>query len=81
MFIKLSAESAFITLSAFVRFSRAAENVDEFVFDDLLNVRSRVAEVLSGIEMVGMFNHMLTNSRSASHTKIRIDVDFADSAL
>lgn len=49
------------------------------MFDDFFDSRTRVAEVLSGIEVVGVFKEMFTDGSGAGDAEIGVDVDLADS--
>ena len=65
-------------LAARLCFVVAAENVHDLVFDDLFDGRAGVAEVLSGIEVIGVFEEMFTDRRGASDAEVGVDVDLAD---
>ena len=49
------------------------------MFDDFFDSRTRVAEVLSEIEVVGVFKEMFTDGSGAGDAEIGVDVDLADS--
>ena len=57
---------------------KPSEYVDDLVFDEFFDRRARVAEVLAGIEMVGVFRKVLADRRRASHAQVGVDVDLAN---
>ena len=62
-------------------FSVAAENVNDLVMNDRFNVCTAVAQILSGIEMIGMLHEVLADTCSQTQTKVGVNVDLADSAF
>ena len=64
-----------------LRFVLGAEHVDDFVLDHFLHVRSCVAEVLAGIEVIGVLHKMLTDRRRKRNSQVTVDIDFADRKL
>lgn len=56
----------------------AAQNVDKFVFYALFNEFPSRAEVLSGIEVGGVFCEVLSDCGREGKAQIGVDVDFAD---
>ena len=55
-----------------------AEHVYDLVLYDLLDRSSRIAEVLSRVEVVGVFGKVFADRRRARHAQVRVDVDLAD---
>ena len=45
------------------------------MLDDSFDIRSCVAEVLSGIEVIGMLYEVLTDTCGASHSQVGVDID------
>ena len=60
-------------------FACATQNVDEFVADAFLNRRSCGPEILTGIEVRRIVIEMFADSGGCCHTKVAVDVDFANS--
>lgn len=56
----------------------AAEHFDDLVFYDFFDGSAGIAEVLSGIEMVGMFRKVFADRSRTSYAQVGVDVDFAD---
>ena len=59
----------------------ASENLCDLVHNNILDILAAVAKILSGIEMIRMKDHMLTDTCGHSKTKVGVDVDLADSTL
>ena len=59
-------------------FACATQNVDEFVTDAFLNRRSCGPEILTGIEVIGVLHHVLTNG--GGHGKAQVGVDIGAAA-
>ena len=68
-------------LFAFRRFPRAAENLDEFVANDLFDVRSCGFKIFSGVKLVGVFFHELSDGARHSEAEVGVDIDLADRKL
>ena len=61
----------------YLRFVLRAEHVNDLVLDDLFHIRSCIAEVLAGIEMVGVLNVVLSDCRRKRYAQVGVDIDFA----
>ena len=44
------------------------------MLNDIFDIRSSVAEILSGIEVIGMLYEVLADTCGASHSQIGVDV-------
>ncbi len=60
-----------------LRFSVAAENVNELVSYKFFNVSSCGLKIFSGVELFGVFCEKFANSTCHSKTKVGVDVDLA----
>ena len=49
--------------------------------NDILNILTSVAKILSRVEVIRMLYEMLTDTSSQTQTKIRVNVDLADCTL
>lgn len=61
----------------YLRFVLRAEHVNDLVLDDLFHIRSCIAEVLAGIEVVGVLNVVLSDCRRKRYAQVGVDIDFA----
>ena len=59
----------------------AAEDVDELVADELLDVGACGLEILARVELVGMLVEELTDGAGHGQTQVGVDVDLADGEL
>ena len=66
------------SLQRFVCFACAAQNFGEFVLDDLLDVRARVAQILTGVEVIGMLHKVLPDTGGAGKAQVGVDIDLAN---
>ena len=73
---KPSFEGLFLVV---LRFARATEYVDEFVANAFGDESSAVAEILTGIEVRGVFGEVLARCGGESETEVGVDVDLANS--
>ena len=58
-----------------------AKHLNNLVDVHLLHVLASRLEILTGIEVVRMLSEVLTDGSSHCQTRVRVDVDLADSAL
>ena len=56
----------------------AAQDIDQLVADQLLDVGASGLQVLTGIELVGMLGIELTDGSGHCQTQVGVDVDLAD---
>ena len=75
---KIRAWYAVPYVSVGLRFSVAAEYVDEFVLDDFLDVGARRAEVFARVEGCRVGRHVLADACGQAEAKVGVDVDLAD---
>ena len=61
--------------------SVGTENCYDLVSNDVLDILAAVADVLSGIEVIGMSDEVLTDTCGHAKTKVGVDVDLADCAF
>ena len=48
---------------------------------DILHILAAIADVLSGIKVIGMRFHVLADTGGHAQAKVRVDIDLADCAL
>ena len=53
----------------------AAQNVDQLVTNDFLDVGAGGLQVLTGVKVIGMLVEVLTNSAGQSQTQVGVNVD------
>ena len=58
-----------------------SEHLGDLVRNDVLDILAAVADVLSGIEVIGMSHEVLADTCGHTKTKVRVDVDLADSTF
>ena len=78
--MKSTAEAVLFDLTWFcvLRFSVAAEHVDDFVFDNRANSISCGPQILTGVEVRGVEREVLSDGGGDGKTEVAVDVDFAD---
>ena len=61
--------------------SVGTKNLNDLVRNDILDILAAVAEILSGIKVIGMSFHVLADTGCHAKAKVGVDIDLADCAL
>lgn len=59
----------------------AAENVHQLVADQLLDIGPGGLEILTGVKLIGMLLHKLTDGARHGQAQVGVNVDLADGQL
>jgi len=68
-------------LSAFVSLACAAENVNELMTNDLLDVCACGFEIFSGVKLIRMLSKELSDGTGHSEAEVRVDIDLTNGKL